>query len=203
KDPKEVFLRLSANDDPHDDHVLSRLGIDPLAEMSGVADMIISNRSDFSAGPEGKPVFEPFASGRRWVRAPNPSGFAIVFARFRDLAGNVSEKATAAIHIGPSGSGGSFRRADSNADGRQDISHAIFTLGYLFLGEGRVLACERAADSNDDGLVNISDPIHTLAYLFGGGGPPPAPFPDCGEDATPDALGCDAYPACRGRAWGP
>ena len=46
------------------------------------------------------------------------------------------------------------------------------------------------------GTVDISDAIMVLLHLFGGGGPLPAPFPACGEDPTPDALGCNESPSC-------
>jgi YD repeat-containing protein len=85
----------------------------------------------------------------------------------------------------------SFLRADSNGDGGVDISDAIFTLGYLFLGSASP-GCLDALDANDDGSIDISDVIFTLAYLFlGTGAPPPPPGPhQPGPDPTPDAIGC-------------
>jgi len=90
---------------------------------------------------------------------------------------------------------GAFRRAEANADGRLDISDAIFILRYLF-GAGSAPSCLKAADVNDDGSVGIADPIALLSYLFAGGSPPSAPFPGCGPDPTPDDLTCEEYPPC-------
>ena len=74
--------------------------------------------------------------------------------------------------------------------GTLDITDAIATLQYLFMG-GRPPTCLDAADSNDDGAVNLTDPLLSLLHLFQGGAPPPAPFPDPGQDPTPgDQLSC-------------
>jgi hypothetical protein len=82
-----------------------------------------------------------------------------------------------------------FLRGDANRDGKVDLSDAVFTLGYLFLGE-RSRACLDAMDANDDGQVDLSDPIATLAYLFLAGPTLPSPSGSPGKDPTPDALGC-------------
>ncbi len=84
-----------------------------------------------------------------------------------------------------------FIRGDANMDGKVDISDAIATLGYLFLG-GLERICLDAADANDDGEVNISDPIYLLEHLFLGGKPPPPPYPEAGLDPTADELDCRA-----------
>jgi len=82
-----------------------------------------------------------------------------------------------------------FLRADSNRDGKVDLSDAVRTLGTLFQGN-EPLSCLDAADANDDGRTDISDAIYTLSHLFTGGPAPPAPFPQEGEDPTADPLGC-------------
>jgi hypothetical protein len=84
-----------------------------------------------------------------------------------------------------------FRRGDSNQDDAVDISDAIHTLGFLFLGGGP-LACEDAADANDDGRIDVSDPIGTLSALFSGGSRLPPPSRSRGLDPTRDELGCEA-----------
>ncbi|MBI4604932.1 MAG: hypothetical protein HY721_23470 [Planctomycetes bacterium] len=76
---------------------------------------------------------------------------------------------------------GSFRRGDSNDDGKRDISDAVYMLGHLFLGGPR-WPCEEAADINDDGRKDLSDAVHLLRHLFLGSSPPPPPFPGCGPD---------------------
>ncbi len=91
--------------------------------------------------------------------------------------------------------GASFLRADSNADGQLDISDALFTLNYLFLGE-RTPPCRASNDSNADGKLDIADPVYSLDYLFRGGRLPPEPFPVCAEDPTRSDLDCRDYDAC-------
>jgi len=88
-----------------------------------------------------------------------------------------------------------FSRGDCNGDGQFNIADPIFVLGYLF-SNGPAPGCEDACDANDDGQINIADAIRKLAALFSGGAPPPAPFPGCGPDPTPDAISCGAYPNC-------
>jgi alkaline phosphatase/fibronectin type 3 domain-containing protein len=80
-----------------------------------------------------------------------------------------------------------FLRGDSNGDRRLDISDAIWTLAYLFQG-GSDPWCDDAADTNDDGKVDISDPISFLGFTFFGGAQPRPPYPDSGQDPTPDGL---------------
>ena len=94
-----------------------------------------------------------------------------------------------------------FSRGDSNLDGQLQLSDAVFTLGFLFLGSPSALDCEDAADANDDGAINLSDAVSGLGYLFLGNAPPPAPFPACGEDPTDDALGCASYPLWTHKLW--
>ena len=82
---------------------------------------------------------------------------------------------------------GVFIRGDSNGDDRIDISDAIGTLLYLFVG-GVAPGCPDAADTNDDGELDISDGVETLQYLFAGGRYPAYPFPGKGLDGSPDSL---------------
>jgi hypothetical protein len=84
----------------------------------------------------------------------------------------------------------SFLRGNSNGDPKVDISDAVFTLSFLFLG-GPAPACSDAADANDDGRIDISDAVFTLAHLFvGGPAPPPPGLSQPGPDPTADALAC-------------
>ena len=89
-----------------------------------------------------------------------------------------------------------FVRGNANGDASVDISDAITTLGYLFLG-GMVPDCLKAADADDGGTIDITDPIYLLNHEFLGGPPPRDPYPWCGHDAaTPDALTCESFSAC-------
>lgn len=87
-----------------------------------------------------------------------------------------------------------FIRGDCNDDLGVDIADAIATLQILFVGG--TSNCDDACDSNDDGGVDISDAIFLLAAQFSGGPGPAAPFPDCGEDPTADAIDCVGFGSC-------
>jgi len=96
---------------------------------------------------------------------------------------------------GQIGVGNSFVRADGNQDGIVTLSDAVYTLTYLFV-EAANSDCISSQDTNDDGLINIADVMQTLNYIFGtgtGDPTPPAPFPSCGVDPTPDSLDCNTY----------
>jgi hypothetical protein len=90
-----------------------------------------------------------------------------------------------------SGEGGFFIRGDADQNGQIQITDAIFTLGYLFLGD-RDPFCLDALDTNDDGDVVISDALGILQYLFSGNYTPAEPLTAAGTDPTPgDPLNCD------------
>ena len=88
-----------------------------------------------------------------------------------------------------------LRRGDTNQDSSVNLGDVLNVLSSLF-NEGQTLLCLKAADANDDGRVDVSDAVQLLLYLFAGGSPLPQPFPDCGADPTPDALGCNVYAPC-------
>ena len=80
-------------------------------------------------------------------------------------------------------------RGDANFDGVVNISDVIFTLSFLFVG-GPVPLCDDAADADDNGRLDITEAIRTLNSLFLGAQMLPPPFPEEGQDSTPDSLGC-------------
>ena len=83
-----------------------------------------------------------------------------------------------------------FIRGDSDGDTAVNITDAIVTLRYLFLG-GEPALCVDAMDANDDGRVDVSDASYELNFLFLGGPDIPAPYPVAGRDPTEDLLpGC-------------
>lgn len=83
-----------------------------------------------------------------------------------------------------------FIRGDVDGSGQPLLNDAILLLDYLFV-DGVEPPCLDAADFNDDGRVSIIDPVSLLSLLFVPGGPvPPAPFPGCGIDPTPDDVDC-------------
>ena len=76
-----------------------------------------------------------------------------------------------------------------------DISDAIATLEYLFLGT-QELGCLEAGDADDSGELDLSDAVYVLEALFLGGLDPLAPFGECGGDPTDDELGCETFAGC-------
>ncbi|MBT6783633.1 MAG: hypothetical protein HOA95_02325 [Planctomycetes bacterium] len=90
-----------------------------------------------------------------------------------------------------------FLRGDANDDGGFDIGDPIWILTLLFTPGSPSLACTDSGDINDDGSINIADSIFALSSLFTPSAPPPAaPYPDCGEDPSADALDCTATTNC-------
>ncbi len=69
------------------------------------------------------------------------------------------------------------------------LTDSVFLLNFLFLA-GATPPCTDAADANDDGNVVLTDAIFLLNHLFQGGPVIPEPFPEAGEDPTPDEIGC-------------
>jgi hypothetical protein len=86
---------------------------------------------------------------------------------------------------------GRFIRGDTDGNGRLELTDAVALLGHLFLGAPGP-GCPDAADSDDSGTLDLTDAVYSLTFQFLGGLPPPAPFPDCGSDGTPDTLDCAA-----------
>ena len=84
-----------------------------------------------------------------------------------------------------------FLRGDVDGSGTLLLSDPIQLMNHLFLS-GSALECASAADTNDSGSLDLSDAVYELNFLFLGGAEPPAPFPDCGMEATPDELPCEA-----------
>ncbi len=130
----------------------------------------------------------------------SPSGYISVgFATITIDPGGQIKRVPEVIFY-PGGSGPTpeptFRRADSDDNGKIDLSDTIFTLNALFKG-GPQPTCPDASDADDNGKIDLSDTIFTLNYLFKGSGvPPPAPGPDLrGLDPTADGLEACSYTA--------
>ncbi|MBI4584138.1 MAG: hypothetical protein HY717_08955 [Planctomycetes bacterium] len=87
-----------------------------------------------------------------------------------------------------------FRRGDANEDGQFDVSDVIEILGCLFLSDLPCPGCFDAMDANDTGELDISDAVYLIFWRFKAGPQPPAPFPSCGSDLTPDLLPACVYP---------
>lgn len=121
-----------------------------------------------------------------------PEWLTHLFVRITDSRGIYTEREIVFLP----GTSARFQRGDANVDGAIDISDAIATLGFLFLGNPSALACEKAADADDNGALEISDAVYLLGFEFLGGWPPPPPYPMCGFDATEDLLTCESFEGC-------
>ncbi len=108
------------------------------------------------------------APARVWY-AP---GIGRVKTEFADLIGSAVEELVAFEPLG------SFIRGDTNGDGDVDLSDAVTTLGWLFLG-GDAPLCIESADADGDTKATITDAIYLLQHLFLSGPRPPPPFPAC------------------------
>lgn len=93
-----------------------------------------------------------------------------------------------------------FLRGDVDGDGFLRLSDVILTLLRLFASQKPETACEKAMDFDDRDGINMGDVIPLLIHVFVPGSPGPAsPFPDCGEDTTPDDVPCrESTTFCEG-----
>ena len=82
-----------------------------------------------------------------------------------------------------------FIRGDADLSGTIDLSDAVETLTYLFLG-GPGGSCPDAMDTDDNGRIDLGDPVALLSYPFLGGVAPRPPHPDLGRDPSLDPLIC-------------
>ncbi|MEM7534074.1 MAG: VWA domain-containing protein [Chloroflexota bacterium] len=94
--PTTAKLILDGEDDPATEEHAPFDGalLDTEATESGVVEMQISNRADFT-----DVKWEPYATTKEWAFAPNEHGQATVYARFRDGAGNVSDVASLVVMV--------------------------------------------------------------------------------------------------------
>ncbi|MEE8143540.1 MAG: plastocyanin/azurin family copper-binding protein [Planctomycetota bacterium] len=90
-----------------------------------------------------------------------------------------------------------FTRGDCNGDGMTNIADGIFILNQLFGQPPPIRTCDDACDTNGDRMKNIADAVYIFNFLFvSGSPPPPSPWPDCGNDDNPGALGCPEFAPC-------
>jgi outer membrane protein assembly factor BamB len=86
-----------------------------------------------------------------------------------------------------------FRRGDADGSGKLDLTDAIATLQFLYMGY-TAPTCKDAADTDDSGTLDLTDAISSLQFQFMGGTAPADPGPvDCGEDPTSE----DQYTECE------
>lgn len=95
---------------------------------------------------------------------------------------------------------------DANGDGGLDISDAVATLGFLFLGSPAQLPCGdgsasdpanlKLVDWQPDGAIDISDAVATLSFLFLGGRPH-ALAPEADPEGCVRIEGCPEGAACQ------
>jgi len=71
-----------------------------------------------------------------------------------------------------------FLLCDSNGDGDNNLTDAVFTLRHLF-AQGVGPSCQVSADCNSDGDLNLTDAVFNLNFLFNQGAAPANPYPAC------------------------
>jgi hypothetical protein len=76
---------------------------------------------------------------------------------------------------------GRWKRCDTNADGKNDLSDAVLILNFLFVGVSKPPACLEALNCNGDGKLDLTDAILDLGWLFQGEKKPPEPYDRCGD----------------------
>lgn len=135
----------------------------------------------------------PDQKGGAIISFDSPYDEKNIFVYFLDITGKVNEVIVPIYQdlvIFPNaGTSITFLRGDANNDEQVNLADAVFLLNYLFKG-GEAPVCEDAADTDDSGGVSITDAIRLLNYLFKGGEAIAQPYPDSGEDPTPDSLLC-------------
>jgi hypothetical protein len=89
-----------------------------------------------------------------------------------------------------------FRRGDADDSGKLDLTDAIATLQFLYMGY-KAPTCKDAADTDDSGTLDLTDAISSLQFQFMGGLPPASPGPvNCGPDPTDDQYKECTYTNC-------
>ncbi|MGE4618436.1 MAG: FG-GAP-like repeat-containing protein [Planctomycetota bacterium] len=161
----------------------------------------------YTYGPDMMTVFLgggtngfPFGDLATYPLLSNPS--CLVIADFNldtvlDVVVSSYSDDSVSVYLGEEASA-RFIRGDMNFDNVVNIADPVGLLNLLFNNPGPLTGCLDVFDFNDDGDVDISDSVYLLQYLFTGGSAPPAPFPSCGIDATPDTLDClvPVNPSC-------
>jgi hypothetical protein len=96
--PLTVRLLMDGEDDPSTEEHPPFDGafLFPNATISGVKEMMVSNRADFEGA-----VWEPYATSKLWTLAPNASNRATVYVVFKDGAGNVSDVVHTTLTVDP------------------------------------------------------------------------------------------------------
>ena len=96
--------------------------------------------------------------------------------------------------------GGRVLPGDANGDKSLDISDAVATLGFLFLGSPAKLPCGDGTsidpgnisllDWQPDGSIDISDAVAVLSFLFIGGQAHALAIPGAGTKNCVRMVGC-------------
>lgn len=89
-------IQLDGEDNPYTEEHAAYDGdlLTGAAQESGVVEMQISNRSDFTDAR-----WESYQREKQWTFAPDANGRAVVYARFKDKAGNVSDIAALSVRV--------------------------------------------------------------------------------------------------------
>lgn len=143
---------------------------------------------------DGAPI--PGANGASYeILEVGPGDYGVYSVLVSNDCGSVESDAAPLAEPLPSSCETPFARCDCNADGLCNIADGIYILRFTYQGFNPPI-CLAACDHNDDGLIDISDVVFIMEYIFNGGPMPPAPFPECAVDPTPDDLECPIFNVC-------
>jgi hypothetical protein len=116
---------------------------------------------------------------------------------FEDLGFNAFEQQCEQFKEEPQIVHDNFIRGDANQDGTvdgADIQTMYDAIQNINTAQTLFIACQKAFDVDDNGVFSDNDPGYLLDFLFTGTRPQPnAPFPNAGQDQTPDGLTCTNY----------
>ncbi|HAK94283.1 MAG TPA: hypothetical protein DCM87_04600 [Planctomycetes bacterium] len=158
-------------------------------------------------GPLGEPCVEVYYRDS-WVPSTDGGGYSLVFIAPLDTPlerwGEQANWGQSAAEGGSPGraepAGGRQLPADTNQDGRVNISDAVTLIKTLYGTANETLPCTGATladggnavlfDVNGDAAVNLADVLHLFAYLFTNGPSPAygtqcAPVTGCPDVCTP------------------
>ncbi|MEC8895920.1 MAG: hypothetical protein VX675_06325, partial [Planctomycetota bacterium] len=118
-------------------------------------------------------------------------GVYFLGVRSFEAAGSGAYTLSLQPETGPVRSIGPFLRGDVDQNGSLQLTDAVATFAYLFLG-GEEPGCLAAADSDGTGELNLTSGVFLLRFLFLGGPTPMAPYPQCDRSSreTDLGLGC-------------
>jgi hypothetical protein len=88
-----------------------------------------------------------------------------------------------------------YRRCDSDGNGKLELTDAVRTLTFLFLDPTKVPPCRAAGDCDNNGKMELTDAVRLLTFLFLDPSKKPDGFPNCSEFTGCDYAGVFTCPS--------